>query len=65
MITYIFLADDDAYLNVEKATNLGEITLTIESVTLEGETSPPEQEISDSDGKVHERSKKAMVHRVK
>jgi hypothetical protein len=65
MITYATLVDDDAYLNVEKATNLGEITLTIELVTCEGSTSVIKPDISDSDGKVHERSKKAMVHRVK
>jgi hypothetical protein len=61
----LIAVDDDAFLNDERAKDLGDITFSIHLVTCEGVVPTVNTELHDSDGKVHERSKKAMVHRVK
>ncbi|GLB40681.1 hypothetical protein LshimejAT787_0805520 [Lyophyllum shimeji] len=60
----IQLTDDDAYLNSENIENLGDIVLGISRVEITGETQPKNRS-GHMDWKVHERSKKAMVHRIK
>jgi len=62
---YLPLADDDAFLNADKVKDLGDIRLTIELVTCDGLVVRPRIQMDDTDEKVHERSKKGMVHRVK
>jgi len=60
------LTDDDRYLDKGPAHALGEITLSIHSVSIEGLTEPHARSVpTDDEGIVHERAKKATSHRVK
>lgn len=56
--------DDDSYLDHQGASNLGEIAIDIYRVAILSTTEPKAVELGD-DQKVHERSKKALAHRVK
>ncbi|KAG5642894.1 hypothetical protein DXG03_001901 [Asterophora parasitica] len=62
----INLTDDDAYLNSQRNKGLGDITLRIDHVQETGKLGQW-SEVNDvsAEDKVHERSKKAMAHRVK
>lgn len=58
--------DDDRFLDPENMKNLGDICAEIRVVVIERlVTHGSQADGLDHDGKVHERSKKAMGHRVK
>ncbi|KAF8072181.1 hypothetical protein FPV67DRAFT_1484270 [Lyophyllum atratum] len=63
MFAPIELTDDDTYLNSENMKDLGDIVLRLSHVESTGVETPKTHDPL-VDGKVHERSKKAMVHRV-
>ncbi|KAG5642896.1 hypothetical protein DXG03_001903 [Asterophora parasitica] len=66
MFAPIQLTDDDAYLdNSIKLKALGEIVVSITRVDITGEVTPSTKTLSTADEKLHEKSKKAMKHRVK
>lgn len=59
-------ADDDAFLNVPTSPELGDIKLEIFEVKVQGKGKFNPLPIPASDDeKIHERSKKAVGHRVK
>lgn len=59
----IELTDDDRYLHSQTAKSLGDITLVLSEAESGEEVAPKTVELNHD--KVHERAKKAMVHRVK
>ncbi|KAF5370484.1 hypothetical protein D9615_009732 [Tricholomella constricta] len=59
----IQLTDDDAYLSSERTKGLGDITLQIDRIEQKETLHRLKKDIY-LEGKIHERSKKAMVHRV-
>jgi len=57
------VTDDDTYLESQSMNHLGDIVLTLSHVEL-GDVEHPEEKDPPIDEKIHERSKKAMVHRI-
>ena len=62
--THLGDPDDDAYLSADSSRDIGEIRLQIDRVVPMQLKSYPQSMPPPLDQKVHERSKKAMVHRI-
>lgn len=62
--THLGEPDDDAYLSADSSREIGEIRLQINRVELLQLNAPQQSMPPPLDQKVHERSKKAVVHRI-